>query len=309
MKVKDLPVKAKKTSVNFALSKLDAYETDIKIYACNNFKFFKPIRGNRSLSERHVRDLEASIQEYNLLHTQFVLVNRFGFIIDGCHKYEAARRLKQWFYFAKFDELDERAMTVLNVNRANWSFENYLSTYVALYGDELGLTGAKLENLTQEAIGRALSIDKDLYRVFYSYKHVSEMCEMYPSLSLSLIRNMYAPSRQKSDKDFKAGQFCVEDAGDFDRVEKLCQVLEELKEALGGARAKKLTHNRPFVQALVMIYEYGKMDFDKFVDKVSGRPGLLERCIDRADSMRNIEFIYNYNARNKVKVYERAIGE
>lgn len=92
-----------------------------------DFSLFKIVDCNRELVEAHVRKLIESISSNNLLSIHPILVDKEGNIIDGQHRYEAAKRLQVPIFYRNVD-LSYEDIPSLQVAKT-WNYDDFLRHY------------------------------------------------------------------------------------------------------------------------------------------------------------------------------------
>lgn len=103
-----------------------------QILKTSSYTRFNSMRGNRKVSERHVRSLVNSISNRNLLAANPILVDEAMNVIDGQHRLEAARKLNTPIYYIWCLSLIETSLgTSLNtwLNRKD-NMSNYRATAI-----------------------------------------------------------------------------------------------------------------------------------------------------------------------------------
>ncbi|MBN2547502.1 MAG: hypothetical protein JXB50_16985 [Spirochaetes bacterium] len=110
----------------------DQFETFnlIKSIKYNEFKFYD---FNRPLNHSHVRFLEQSITQNNLLHYFPILIfieNEIKYIVDGQHRFQACVNLKIPFYYRVIDKF---TFSISHINSASrsWNLMDYVLFFVA----------------------------------------------------------------------------------------------------------------------------------------------------------------------------------
>ena len=99
-----------------------------KVFSTLHWKYFSFLKENRPINEGHILSLMDSFRKDGYLFT-IVYVNEQMQIIDGQHRFEAARRLKLPIYFMVMPAWGIREVTVLNVNSRNWTMYDFLASY------------------------------------------------------------------------------------------------------------------------------------------------------------------------------------
>ncbi|MCE9585297.1 ParB N-terminal domain-containing protein [Candidatus Nomurabacteria bacterium] len=101
---------------------------DFKVYKTKNYRSFKHLLGNRDLKEQHVHKLMESYHKDGYLFT-IIYVNEKLEIIDGQHRFEAAKRKHLPVYFLIIPNWGIDHVSILNVNSSNWTAEDFLNTH------------------------------------------------------------------------------------------------------------------------------------------------------------------------------------
>jgi hypothetical protein len=70
-----------------------------------------------------------SIEDKNLLHLNPILINDNFYIIDGQHRLEAARMLKETIYYIIDNNIGKIDISLLNKTKKNWGLMDYINFY------------------------------------------------------------------------------------------------------------------------------------------------------------------------------------
>lgn len=109
--------------------KLTKKEHDsLGIYETNNYNRFNFIHVNRNISRDHVNHLKKAIMANNMLHAKPIVVDQQYNIIDGQHRFIAARELNLKIYYAIVDGFEEDIIS-LNANQRSWQTIDYVQYY------------------------------------------------------------------------------------------------------------------------------------------------------------------------------------
>lgn len=101
---------------------------DFKVYKTRAYDAFSKLDENRPINELHVHNLMESFKKDGYLFT-VIYVNERIQIVDGQHRFEAAKRLHLPVYFIVMPGWGIKEVTVLNVNSQNWTMVDFLNTY------------------------------------------------------------------------------------------------------------------------------------------------------------------------------------
>ena len=101
---------------------------DFKVYKSSEYSAFSHLAENRDLNEQHVHILMESFDKDGYLFT-IIYVNEKMQIIDGQHRFEAAKRKHLPVYFIIMPGWDIRHVAILNVNSRNWTMTDFMNTH------------------------------------------------------------------------------------------------------------------------------------------------------------------------------------
>lgn len=230
---------------------------------------FKIINGNRSVNEIHLERLKKSFADNYLLSP--IIVNEKFEIIDGQHRFQAAKELELPVYYLAVTGFGLKEIQIYNTNSTNWKKIDFLHMFC-----DLG---------------------KEPYIKF------KEFMERFPYFGLlaceRMLRNRSGNMTEqvggrKVQKDyFEDGHLIIEDWDQgIDIAEKLIQIKPYYK---GFARAT-------FVSCMISLLKHENFHFDKFMEKLELQPNSLVHCNKVADYKLLIEDIYNFRARNPVNL-------
>ncbi len=124
----ELPPSKKGFSVNNTVIPIHKnYEVVCHVYRTSEYDKFKMFKGNRNVIPRHLQNLIASYEKEQLIVP--VIVNEKMEIIDGQHRYFAAKDRKLPVYFIICEGYGIDQIQMLNSNQANWSVEDFWKFY------------------------------------------------------------------------------------------------------------------------------------------------------------------------------------
>ena len=101
-----------------------------KILQTFNYSQFKKIKGNREINARHVNALIKSIEEKGLIINP-AIVNEKMEIVEGQHRLAACEILNLPFYYYVVQGSGINEVTILNQNRKNWGFTEWMNRYAS----------------------------------------------------------------------------------------------------------------------------------------------------------------------------------
>lgn len=97
-----------------------------KIHETTNYDLFKLNPANAEIKSEHVDRLKASIKLKNMLHLRPILVNAGMEIIDGQHRFTAAKALNLPVFYEVDQGLTEDDMALLNSNSRTWGLSDFV---------------------------------------------------------------------------------------------------------------------------------------------------------------------------------------
>jgi hypothetical protein len=236
----------------------DAVDDSVNsVHVTKDYSKFNFNSKNRHVNPAHKDNLVQSIKKNNLLEAQPITVNADFEIIDGQHRFIAAKELGLPIYYIKVDGLEIDDAITLNINTRNWRYKDYLHYWID-QGKE-------------------------------SYIYFQNFMETYGfgyAVSLALLGLGQADKGQKLTDIFNAGKFApkhkeyAEDIGD-----KVLQ-LEEYG---------KFVTTRSFMLAFDKVHSMDEFSFEEFLRKVKQTPGRFQRRAAVDHYLRLLEEVYNYN--------------
>ena len=235
-----------------------------QVLKTNDYSMFKHMVGNRNINKLHLKRLTESMSEKYIEVP--IIVNSYNQIIDGQHRFEAARELGKDVYYIKVRNLNLDDVHRLNTNSKNWTAEEYMQGYC-----ELGLE------------------DYIKYRDFkrkYGFGH---------NETNAILTNRSRMSGSKNT-DFNDGKFKIQD---YDLAVKNAEKIRMVGEYYEGYK------RRSFVYAMLELFENPDYNHVEFLSKLSFQSVKLQDCTDIKGYLILIEDIYNYkrSKNNKVRFF------
>ncbi len=191
-----------------------------------------------------------------------ILCNRRMEILDGQHRFLALRDSKLPIKYIVAD-IDDLAIPNLNSTQKRWGLKDYLN-----YG------------LNSNA---------------ESYFYLDFIRTNNPDLQLSSLIQIFGGSGRT--KDFKGLSLNLS-REDKERGERIISILNRFKDEFLIEHAY---HSR-FISGFLMIYKNPLYNHDHFAEQLQRYSGLMKRQANFGDYARNIEEIYNYKFKTKIKL-------
>lgn len=236
----------------------------LKIEQSETYGLFKSLGGNRLVSKGHVDALKRSFTDYpELVAAQPVLVNEDFEIVDGQHRFDAAKELRLPINYIKVRGLGVDEARKLNVTQRKWEPMDYATSY-AIGGHEDYETYLKL-------------------REEYSVPH---------NVLLAAISSSRGNSHSRM---FKLGEFHIDDLGAaVARLQQLRQVEQMVRLPMISPLCFAL------LQVMEMeTFDWER--FIKKLASTNGSEFL--RFSQVKDYLRAIEDTYNYGTANKTRLF------
>lgn len=254
------------TQSNHRLDEEQIDESVNVVYVTKDYGKFNFNSKNRHVDPAHKDNLVTSIRDKNLLEAQPITVNADLEIIDGQHRFIAAKELGLPIYYIKMDGLQIDDAITLNINTRNWRYKDYLEYWI-----DQG--------------------EKD----YIYFKNFMDRYGFGYAVSLALLGLGQADKGQKLTDFFNAGKFkpkyrdYATDIGN--KVLKLKQF-------------GNFVTTRSFMLAFDPVIKMETFDFEEFLRKVKQTPGRFDRRADSDRYLRMLEDVYNYNRHGeKIRLY------
>lgn len=243
---------------------------------CESYDYekFITLNGNRNINPRNLHRIKDAITNSYLLSP--ICVNKNWEIIDGQHRYEAAKQLEfpVRYYMCKEYGLPE--VQILNANQKNWTASDYLESYCELgYPEYL-----KVRNFLRKHKGIGLSNALTI---------INEGANKSPHIKRDFKNNI--PTIKVNT--FSNGTY---KCGDLKLAEKIAEAIFELGNYM------EFNKKRSFVIAFKKVYLNDNFHFSLFLRKVQKFPSLLKDCPNTEHFISMIESLYNYRNQNKVNL-------
>jgi hypothetical protein len=233
-----------------------------QIYRTNEYKKFQRISGNRTVNKKKVKDLIKSMEKGGWLSTMVITVNELMQIIDGQHRYLAARETGTPILYQIVAGTGLKEVIRTNSGSSNWTIKDHIPSQIAL--------GNK------------------------SFILLDKLMKGFPELSHSICQMMLTQStKNPSREDVENGTWEI---GDFNLAVLWSQNLMSLKPYFEGF---KMTY---FVRAMIDVLHKSNFNFQEFHHKVVLRPTMLQRCGTKKQYIQMIEEAYNYKRTDKINL-------
>lgn len=228
----------------------------------SNYDQFQFIKGNRAC-EDYQRLLD-SIKRRNMLPFHPIHVDKNYKIIDGQHRYRAAKELGLDVFFIVDEKANPGDIIDLNVYQKNWNTKNFLDFHCE-------------HKLKEYVFFRNI---KDKYNFEVSDMIANFTCEGHLKARVK--------SFQKGFLQFSATH---------EEIEKYCQMIAEIKNCFKKITKKRLKYGTLF-SSLCSLIRMNGYDHKNFIYKIKNFPEGLEVALNcrTQSAIKNklIELVYNY---------------
>ncbi len=236
-----------------------------RIYKTTNYGMFKLKFGNRPIDNNHVNKLRRSMTR-QFIKTP-ITVNKKMEICDGQHRFTAIKALGlPVFYRLSSENLD--TIRTMNQNNKNWTFDDYLASYVSLESRKDGNVGP--------------------YTQFNVFKRQTR----FPNAAC--LAMLTANKSSSCVSEFKEGKLEIPQ-GQFGVATKQAKMIMEIGQYYDGFKKAK------FISAMLILFKDEQFTFKKFIKKLSMNRNKLYHCTNTLDYIDTIERLYNWGNATKVK--------
>ena len=245
----------------------------------NDYSIFKCLYGNRDVNKQHVHRLQKSFEKVYLRSP--ILVNEKYEIIDGQHRFEAAKQMELPINFIVCENYGLKEVQLLNANMKNWTKKDYLDSY-----SEQG---------------------------YPEYLKFRDFMHQYPDFSLPVCQMLLSNTTRGGDlgkksktlksETNKGGDYTSRTFinGDFKISDYNTAIL--LAEKLLSIKPFYRGYNRGgFVKSMITIFKHKHYTHSRFLNKLSINPTGLKDCANVNQYKILIEDIYNYRSSHKVSL-------
>jgi len=238
-----------------------------EIKTTKNYDQFTYMDDNRKISSLKVENLKKSMAKNGYIPVPIV-VNYKNEVIDGQHRLEAAKSLKMALHYFSAGRMGIEETRVLNMNGTPWKNKEHLHTYMV----------------------REKKEHPDSYenQPYHQFSHIKNTYKLHFQIILTLIGiHDFAVGGEL----FKEGKLRI---NNFSKLEEDAKYIHSMKDY------HEWWKNRPFMTAMCIIMSQHIFNRDRWIRKVSLNRSKLYRCTNKTDYVGRIEWVYNWNERNKV---------
>lgn len=248
------------------------------VYKTKDYSLFKSIDGNRDVNPLHVKRLKDSFNKKYLINP--IIVNKRYEIIDGQHRFNAAKALGLDVVFIICPDYEISDVQLLNTHARNWGKMDYLDAYCK--------TGkqAYIEL-------RKFMEDFPLFGISAAEVLVTQNLGGKRNYDSKLMKQEGLSGGGFAVKYFEEGDLAIPNLDySYECAQKIMQVGEYYN---GFNRAV-------FVRAMIGIFRIEQYDHNQFIARLKANPNALDHCATVMQYKEMIEDIYNFRSRNKISL-------
>lgn len=243
----------------------------VQIQTTKDYGIFKLMTGNRRIDTNHVAKLKKEMLESgNLMEVMPILVNENMYIIDGQHRFTAAKDIGFDIHYIMSDNANISTARHMNVTQKTWDIMDFARSYA-------------------EGGNKA-------------YSQFLTMRNKFPSLSASVIvLFMVGRDAHGMSTDFRRGLFTIDDIG---------SALSDLEKINRIRIATNTSINMPMARAFLKLLRGDSdaatnFDFERLMKKLetSGGLALYGLSASTKQSLQTLESVYNFQSPVRTVLY------
>jgi hypothetical protein len=238
------------------MSNLNQDKQVSSIFRTTNYDKYKVNSLQRMTKESHVKNLMESMEKNGFLPNKAISVNEKNEIIDGHHRYFAAKKLGIPALIQVCKGMDSQTIIESNQYQKEWLKDDFIQTYV------------KQGNPNYIAI-------VDLKNKFPKTTTTN---------ALMLLLN--SPNGHPKTEDFQKGNFKVVS---IKKAEELAEKLEIMSKYYPNAR-----HSKCLAALICCVMKCEGFIFNDFIKKLSKFPTIFKPAIKLDEYLKSFEEVYNY---------------
>jgi|SaaInl3SG_22_DNA_1037383.scaffolds.fasta_scaffold05685_10 hypothetical protein len=239
-------------------------DESVKVLKTKDYDQFSFIDGNRDINKENLTRIKQSMVE-KYIPVPIIVNDRYE-IIDGQHRFLAAKSLSLAIHFIVIPKLKLEDVQRLNTNSSNWGNKQYLQSYC-----------------------------KRGYRDYLLFRDFQEETGHSYNSSIALLTNSLARTGQHK-RDFDKGLFKVTDLdGAYSQAKKLADIGQFFEDYKQGS----------FVYCMLRLFRNKKYNHKIFLRKLELQPTGLKKEATMQKYLEAVEKVYNYRTAdiNKVRFY------
>jgi len=232
------------------------------IYSTTNYDQFRLDPSNRPIDMDHAAEIADSIARKNMLEDNPIKVDTNRVIIDGQHRWYAAKQLGLRIYYQITKSANRDDVALLNSYQRNWRVEDYLHRYCTEGNAE--------------------------------YLRLREFQKKYPFLTTATAYQIcHYGDKVDLHKYFKDGTY---KANNIVFATKVVEAAKDFAIYFDGA------YERVFISALYNLFSGGQYDHARMMRKMKFLSTRLVKCVDVDSYIDLFNKLYNYKESDSDRV-------
>lgn len=233
-----------------------------QVVQTKDYQQFNKAAGNRDVIQLHVERLKTSMEQEYLMSP--IIVNEKMEIIDGQHRFEAARQLELPIRFIKVRGYALSQMQQMNALSKRWSMVDHIKAH------------ADLGNI--------------------NYINILKFIERNEGVSSNALLRIAVGVDGTVQHSIKNGTL-VFGAEQIVFSHKIVDTLERISQYYERA------YHKSFIAAIKKLMKKADIfDMDVFIDRLKVNRGMIYDCANVNQALQMIEDIYNKRSRNKISL-------
>ena len=249
------------------------------MHQTNDYAIFKTLEGNRHVNKLHVRRLRNSFQRKYLMSP--IIVNEKYEIIDGQHRFEAAKEAGVALNFIVVTGYGLLEVQALNENMKNWKKEDYLSSFCDLGHPEY----QKFRDFMMRFPDFGMAACETILTDKLSGGHTASSSQEFVS-----------DTNKKGSYAIRFFQEGGLEIPDYDKAVENAEKILLLKPFYDGIF-------RPtFVRAIIGVFKIKHYEHSRLIQRLTANPNSFHHCVNVGQYKLMIEDVYNFRSKNKVSL-------
>jgi hypothetical protein len=234
-----------------------------EILKTKDYSIFKIHPNNSEVEEAHVKKLMASLSKKNLLEYKPILVNEKMEIVDGLHRFHAAKRLGIEVCFQIQEGAEPDDIVIYNANMRKWKLQRFVSHH-ASKGNPV-------------------------------FQKIKDFCE---SRGMSIMEFAKASSRDGYNalKSMKDGTIKMPSQEIFDKIDRANEKVECFLNKLKSYQIEstEVIKSTNFRKAVLLFAMHSKVDFDVLLKKLAYKAEIIRPCTSIIAYLGILRDMYNW---------------
>lgn len=236
-----------------------------KVLSTTDYKMFRRLDGNRSVTELRVKKILKSISKVGYIPNPILTNERYE-VVDGQARLDALERLNLPVYYYVVPGIGREECVAMNINQTNWTMLDFIQSYAEI-GNE-------------------------------SYRYLLELMTAYGhTFKPKVIMNAISGKTDFGSKIIKEGRFtCTED--DYKRADIILTRLMQYAPIFSKVKG----HNEFYYMAVEYCFIDEQVDKERLYQKLYLMQANLIPVANIHQALEQIEDIYNHKIRTKVYI-------